>query len=277
MLEGQAIPPANRELDVAIQAARAGGRVLREWLGRISAREKGPKDFVTEADLAAQLAVQEILQEAFPEYAFLGEESDPADNQASEAAPCRWIVDPLDGTTNYVHGLHGFAVSIAWECQGEVKAGVIYDPLADECFTATAGGGAFLNGQPIRASSCTSLRSAMIAASFSANVTRDSVEIQRFVEILLAAQSLRRMGSAALNLSYLAVGRLDGYWATNVKIWDVAAGILLVQEAGGVVSNIFGGPFDLSRPEFAAAATGLLHAEFVATLLRRPGCSVQPG
>ena len=239
--------------------------------------EKGPKDLVTEADRLAQSVVQSILLNAFPDHEFLGEEDSPAaiPNTAgptprSTQGVLRWVVDPLDGTANYVHGLPGFAVSIALERDGEVLTGVVFDPILNECYVAVKGEGAFLNGKRLKASSCDALRDAMVAASFPANVERSSPEIATFAEVLVASQSLRRLGSAALNLSYLAAGRVDAYWATSVKPWDVAAGVLLVREAGGIMTAVDGTPFRLSEPKFAAAATPKLHAELVAILNSRP-------
>lgn len=254
-------------ITVCEEAARRGGRVLLDWQGRINPREKAPKDLVSEADFASQKAIYDIIHESFPEHDFLGEESDPAkvEDRTSEF---RWIVDPLDGTVNYVHQLPAYSVSVALEYRGEVLAGVVYDPIGKECFSAARGKGAFLNGVKISVSDCDCLRNALAAASFSAGVSRDSEEINRFLDVLVECQALRRLGSAALNLAFLAAGRLDAYWATSVKMWDVAAGVLLVQEAGGVISGVEGEAFDLRRPKFAAAATSALHQELVATLKR---------
>lgn len=257
-------------IDVCEAAARQGGRVLMDWLGRIEAREKAPKDLVTEADVASQEAIAKLILDAFPDHGFLGEESgaDGARVSRPDEEYC-WVVDPLDGTTNYVHQFPNFSVSVALEQRGQLLAGTIFDPISDECFVATRGGGAFLNGQPLRVSSCGQLREALVAASFSADVDRTSEEISGFLEVLVECQALRRIGSAALNLAYLAAGRLDGYWATSVKPWDVAAGVLLIQEAGGVLTGIDGGPFDLARPLFAAAATPDLHAQLLDCLARK--------
>lgn len=257
-------------LTVCERAARRGGRVLLDWQGRINPREKAPKDLVSEADLASQKAIYEIVHSEFPDHDFLGEEADSlqTDERKSEY---RWIVDPLDGTVNYVHRLPAFSVSVALEHLGEIQAGVVYDPIADECFTAVRGAGAFLNGEKISVSDCDSLRTALVAASLAAGVSRDSPEIDRFLNVLVECQALRRLGSAALNLAYLAAGRLDAYWATSVKVWDVAAGVLIVEEAGGLVSGVNGEPFDLFRPQFAAAATAALHAELLVTLNRGTG------
>ena len=244
------------------QAARAGGAVLLDWMDRFAVREKGPSDLVTEADLASQQVVYEHVLAAFPDHGFLGEEAAPCPNPS----PFRWIVDPLDGTTNYAHRLPQFCVSVALENEGQVLVGTIYDPLSKECFTAAAGAGAFLNGKRLAVSRVTQLSAALAAVSFPARVPRGSPLIADFIEVLHQAQAIRRMGSSALNLAYLAAGRLDAYWATDTKIWDVAAGWLLVREAGGVVTRLGGQPCDLEKPSFVAAATPELHRKMLATL-----------
>lgn len=253
-------------LEISQHAARAGGQILLDWQNRITAREKGPKDLVTEADLASQNEIRQILLDAFPDHDFLGEEDAPLSDaerrqRETHRAEYRWIVDPLDGTANYVHGLQSFAVSIALERRGQVIAGVVYDPILDECYSAEKGAGAWLNGKRLQTSKCLELRKAMVAASFSPQVSRGSNEITRFIEVLHTCQSVRRLGSCALNLSYVAAGRLDAYWTTCVKSWDAAAGILLVEEAGGHVSNLAGDSFDLENPEFIASATSELGRE----------------
>jgi myo-inositol-1(or 4)-monophosphatase len=253
------------------QAARQGGEVLRKWQGRFRVREKGPRDLVTEADLASQEAVRRVVLGTFPDHAFLGEEDAAAGEPRGANGPgsgFRWLVDPLDGTTNYVHGMHGYCVSVALQKGIELVAGAVYNPRAEECFTAAAGKGAYLNGERLHTSDVARLEQALVAASFPAHVQRDSYEVRSFLDVLLASQSVRRLGSAALNLCYLAAGRLDAYWATDVKIWDVAAGVLIVREAGGVVTAADGGPFDLARPKIAASATQALHGEFVGVLAR---------
>jgi myo-inositol-1(or 4)-monophosphatase len=244
------------------QSARAGGAVLLDWMDRFNVREKGPSDLVTEADLASQQVVSEHLLAAFPDHGFLGEEAQPRPGGSA----FRWIVDPLDGTTNYAHRLPQFCVSVALESKGRVLVGTIYDPLSKECFTAAAGQGAYLNGSRLAVSQVTQLPTALAAVSFPARVPRGSPLITDFIEVLHQAQAVRRMGSSALNLAYLAAGRLDAYWATDTKIWDVAAGWLLVQEAGGVVTGLGGKPCDLEKPSFVAAATPELHRQMLATL-----------
>lgn len=251
-------------LQACQEAVRVGGAVLMEWRGKFNAREKGPADLVTEADYASQERIRELLLSRFPEHGFLGEED--GTDIAPRDGRHRWIVDPLDGTVNYVHGVPNFAVSVALECEGRIIAGAIYDPSLDECFTAEAGGGAFLNGSPIRTSDTTQLTEALVVASFPAGIQEGHPEIERFVRALVATQSLRRTGSAALNLSYLAAGRFDAYWATTTKIWDIAAGFLILSEAGGSLATPEGGEVELAKPRFVAAATPQLQQALRACL-----------
>jgi myo-inositol-1(or 4)-monophosphatase len=263
----------NDFLAVCETAARAGGEVLLDWLDRINPQKKGPKDFVTEADLASQQVIREIIHQRHPSHRFLGEEDAPVGEpdslgspQETCNSPYRWIVDPLDGTLNYVHRMPSFAVSVALEKEGDILAGVVFDPIADECFTAVKGEGAFLNQQPIRTSECRAMSDALVAVSFAANVESGSNQIQQFVDVLHASQSIRRLGSAPLNLCYVGGGRLDGYFASCVKIWDVAAGVLIVREAGGTVTSMDGQAFCLERPQLACSGTKQLHGQLLATL-----------
>jgi len=262
-------------LDICEEAARAGGKVLLERQGHIRARQKGPKDVVTDADLASQQVIRDVLLGAYPDHLFLGEEDLPGQSTQGveterevDADQYRWVVDPLDGTINYVHNLQSFSVSVALEKAGKVLVGVVFDPVADECFRAAAGKGAFLNEERIGTSDCELMVDALVAASFSANAERGSVEFRRFIEVVLACQSIRRLGSAALNMCYVASGRLDGYFAASVNRWDVAAGVLILREAGGVLSSLDGSPFDLARPKFACAGTAALHAQLLEILAR---------
>ena len=243
---------------VCEQAARAGGKALRDWAGRFAVREKGPADLVTEADLAAQDAIRDVLLGAFPRHGFLAEENL---SLASRDDGYRWIVDPLDGTTNYVHGLPQYAVSIALEQHGRLLAGVVYNPVTDECFSAAEGRGARLNGEPLRVSQVAELSQALVAASFPAKVRREDPEIEDFLAVMLECQALRRLGSSALNLCYLAAGRFDAYWSRSTKAWDIAAGVLIVREAGGVVTGFGRLELDLADPRFIAAGTAALHAQ----------------
>lgn len=257
-------------LKVCERAARAGGEVLLDWQHRFKAKKKGPKDVVTEADLQSQKVIRTILLQAFPDHFFLGEESDlpasKADATGGIALPrnaYRWVVDPLDGTANYVHHLPSYAVSIGLEHKGRAIVGVVYDPLADECFSAAKGAGAFLNGKPIRPSRCRRLHDALVAVSFSHNVPRGSCEVPAFIEVLHAAAAIRRLGSAALSLAYVACGRLDGYYGYGLKAWDLAGGAIILREAGGVLTALDGSAFDLYRPEFASSATRSLQRELL--------------
>jgi myo-inositol-1(or 4)-monophosphatase len=246
-------------LTLCEQAARVGGEVLLSWIGRFGVREKGPSDLVTEADLASQEAIRQVLLTAFPGYGFLSEEGDGTLDATAEYC---WVVDPLDGTTNYVHQMPHYCVSVALLQRGRPIVGVVLDPVHQECFTAARGRGARLNGRAIRASSVRDLSQALAAASFSAKVQTGSPEIDQFVAALLNCQAVRRTGSAALNLCYLAAGRFDAFWAMSTKVWDIAAGVLIVEEAGGVVTRLDGGPLDMNGPHPVASATQDLHEQF---------------
>ena len=254
-------------LEVCRRAAQAGRDILRDWQGRAQVWEKGPADLVTQADLAAQREIERIVVDLFPQHGFLGEESGKSVIDFSPGKIC-WVVDPLDGTTNYVHGLPGYAVSVAVAEGEQVLAGNVLDAMSGEDFWGVRGGGAFLGNTKLKGSQVESLDKALVAVSLPPRVERDSLELRRLIEVLMAAQAIRRLGSAALNLAYVAAGRLDAYFATAVKPWDVAAGVLLVEEAGGVVWNIDGGPFSLAKPLLLAASNATLARELVETLAR---------
>lgn len=255
-------------MEIAIRAARAGAAELMRCRERFSVREKAPKDLVTDADLASQRAVFGLLREAFPDETIVGEE-EGHDRRPTEVAPQRgapaarpcWIVDPLDGTLNYVHRLPHFCVSIGLAVGDRVQLGVVLDPLSDEMFVASRGGGAWLSRadgsgrERLETSGCREIGRALLACSFAPGARRDSLEVVQFGEVLEACRSLRRLGSCALNLCYVAAGRLDGYWARSVHAWDMAAGALIVEEAGGVIGPLEGERLDLWSPKFCAAAT----------------------
>jgi myo-inositol-1(or 4)-monophosphatase len=251
----------------AIDAAIAGGRVLREHFGKASVREKGPSDLVTDADLASQRTIEQVLHARFPNFAFLGEESTDEERQAAMATgrPL-WVVDPLDGTANFVHRLLGFSVSIALIEDGQVAAGVVHDPMSGTLYSATADGQVMKDSRPIRASGCAKLGRAMVCCSFPPAVTRQDRSVAFFLNVLERSRSLRRLGSAALNLCYLAEGCLDSYWATSVKTWDIAAGYLIAASAGAVFTNTEGKPFDLWNPQLVASATPALQQEMLECL-----------
>ncbi|MCA9247797.1 MAG: inositol monophosphatase [Planctomycetales bacterium] len=241
------------------KAARVGGAVLHAWRGRFATREKGPSDLVTDADLDSQRTIAALLLSAFPDHQFIGEEAEVSEEGLREFC---WIVDPLDGTTNYVHGIPHYSTSVALVRHKKLLVGSIYDPCRDECFTAVAGAGAYLNGRPLNSSKVKDLRNALVSASFPANSVEAMPRIDEFLRVLPACQSLQRTGSAALNLAYVAAGRYDAYWASDLKPWDAAAGALLVQEAGGVITDDAGNSFDVWRPKLIAAANAELHTEF---------------
>lgn len=248
---------------VCQSAAYDAGKILVERMGRVDVRKKGHADLVTEADFAAQEMIHRTVLEAFPDHALIGEEAQPGTDAAAGDAEYRWIVDPLDGTTNYVHGVPHFCVSLALERAGELVVGAVYNPMTDECFTAARGEGARLNGQLIRTSSVAELSEAMGAVGFPSVVYDDSPDLMMFQRALRRCQSLRRTGSAALNLSYVAAGRFDAAWLFSAHVWDVAAGVLLIREAGGVVTAPEGGEFVLDDARLIAAANGRLHADLV--------------
>ncbi len=249
-------------LRVCIEAVHVGGRVIQDWAGRAEVRKKGPADLVTQADFASQEAVRKTVLGAFPEHCLLGEEKLP-DADAAPRAEYRWIVDPIDGTTNYVHGVPHYCISLALERQGELLVGAVYDPVQDECFTAALGHGARLNGQPIHVSAVTELSEGLAAVGFPPNVPPDSPDLLVFLEMLRRCQAIRRTGSSALNLCYLAAGRYDLFWSYGTKIWDVAAGVLILREAGGQIVSPTGGEFQLEKACFLAAGTPPLLEELL--------------
>jgi len=259
-------------LAVCERAARAGGAVVQDWADRFQARGKSrSNDLVTQADLDSQDAIRRIVLDAFPDHVVLGEEEGlghETRGARSDDDTYRWVADPLDGTTNYVHRVPHYCVSLAMERAGRPLVGVVYDPNRDECFAAQAGAGAWCNGEPITTSGATGLDQTLAVAGFPYDLNLESPDLKIFLDIAPRCRSVRRTGSAALNLSYVAAGRFDMYWSYSTKIWDVAAGALLVEQAGGVVSATDGGPFDLDRGHLLAAATPELHAELLATVRR---------
>jgi len=255
-------------LEICEKAVRAGGKVLLEKWGRVAVHEKGRADLVTEADLVSQETVRRTIFDAFPDHDLVGEEDPPGRQESTIRSEYRWIVDPLDGTTNYVHRVPHFSVSLALERRGELLAGAIYDPVADECFTAGRGEGSRLNGNPIRTSGVARLSDALAAIGFPAVVRPDSPDLRAFFEAVTACQAIRRTGSAALNLAYVAAGRFDACWSFSTKAWDAAAGALLIREAGGAVTDPRGTPFVLDCGHFLASATPPLHRELLALMAR---------
>lgn len=249
--------------NTAEQAARIGGDVLRQWAGKFTVREKGRSDFVTEADFASQQAIYDYIRRRHPEHGFLGEEglSEPAANTVS-----RWIIDPLDGTSNYVHGFPYYAVSVALEHDGELLTGAIYDPTRDELFSALRGRGATLNGKEIQPTEIDSLNAALVMVSLPVTLQRDHPALQRFLNVLPHVQHVQRTGSAALNLAYVAAGRIEAFWSTSLKPWDMAAGVVVIEEAGGRVTAIDGQSFRVDVPDILASNGSPVHGQLQSLL-----------
>lgn len=241
---------ASERLQVAEKAAREAGKVLMERFPKERIVEhKGKIDLLTDADTAAEEAVLGVLRGRFPDHAFLAEESG-----ASGESKFRWIIDPLDGTTNYAHSVPQFAVSIAYENEGRVDVGVIYDPVRDELFSATRGGGAFKNGEPISVSRTEEPSEALICTGFPYWIHQEyEGPLALFEAFLRRARGVRRFGAAAIDLAWIACGRFDGFFELGLKPWDVAAGALLIEEAGGRVTNLDGSPLDLGGGRILAA------------------------
>ena len=248
--------------------AREAGARLREFYAQGVATEyKGDVDIVTVADRTVEKLIRTRLSQAFPEHGIYGEEG----TRERMAGEFRWYVDPLDGTTNFAHGFPQFCVSmgleqrpagLAPEQDGTLVAAVLYDPLRDELFTAERGQGAWLNNRPIKVSRTPELAEALVATGFPSRKRHTNPNIHFYQEITLRSHGVRRAGSAALDLAYVACGRLDGFWEFNLNPWDTAAGILLLEEAGGCVTGFAGQPFRLNSSE-VLASNGLLQAELV--------------
>jgi len=242
--------------EIAIEAARAGGRVLARHFreGSLRVETKGRHDFVTEVDRRAEAAVLDVLRTRCPDHAVLAEEGFP---QAAEA-PWRWVVDPLDGTTNFIHGVPTFCVSVALEGPDGLAAAAIHDPVHAETFHAHAEGGARLDGTPIRVREVDDLHVALLATGFPfREVSRLPGYLRTFERFVRTSSGLRRAGSAALDLAFTACGRYDGFWEMGLSRWDIAAGTLLVREAGGIVTDLVGGPDPLPSGDILAAGPGL--------------------
>lgn len=256
-------------LSAAIEAARLGAAELEHWRAKFTVREKFRADLVTDADHASQQVVKDTLLGRFPDHLFIGEEDSvgksPGEVRPPTDAPPTWIVDPLDGTSNYVHDVPVYCVSIGLWWAGKAIVGVILDPRQNELFSAASGQGAFLNGQPIRVSSVSTVADAMLSTGFPANYQKQLRNLDAWAKLTGKAQSLRRNGSTALSMAYVAAGRFDGYWAYDNYPWDVVAGAALIEEAGGRLSTTDGLPFDPFRPDLVAGTPGV-QAEVVRLL-----------
>jgi myo-inositol-1(or 4)-monophosphatase len=256
-------------LATAVEAVLHAGRMQVAALGqRIRIDKKGVIDLVTEVDLAVETWFRAFIHERFPEHRILAEEFQGA-SQGVASSPYCWIFDPIDGTTNYAHGLPIFCASLGLEIDGRLQIAAVYDPTRQELFTAERGGGAFLNGAPMRVSSATTLIDSLLCTGFHYQVHQTSAEVVGlFAEFIPRARAVRRLGSAALDLCYVAAGRLDGFWEERLRPWDVAGGVLLIEEAGGVVTGYDGTPYTDPRRGDLVATNGQIHAQMLEVIQR---------
>ena len=241
-------------LNIAVKAARRAGSIInRAALDRtqLEIRAKHANDFVTQVDKAAESAIIDIIRQAYPDHAILGEESGALEGKKAEY---RWIIDPLDGTTNFIHGFPQYCVSIALQHRGAIEHGVVYDPSKNELFTASKGRGAFLDDRRMRVTKCANLKDALVGTGFPfKEMSRLDLYFRQLREVMQTSSSVRRAGAAALDLAYVAAGRLDAFWELGLAPWDMAAGALLIQEAGGLVGDLKGDTGWLENGDIAAA------------------------
>ena len=252
-------------LNFAIETAREAGQILLEKFGRkINISKKGDIDLVTEADLASEKAIIERIRSHYPKHSILAEESGEAIS-LDNANSWKWIVDPLDGTTNYAHGYPCFCVTLALEHDGEIVVGVTFDPTRNELFAAEKGKGATLNNKPIHVSETEKLSESLIITGFPYNFKQKEDFAKHLTDFLLKSRGVRRDGSAAIDMAYVACGRFDGFWEEGLHAWDVAAGVLLIEEAGGRVSYYDDSKFSIYNPPICAD-NGLIHGEMLQIL-----------
>jgi myo-inositol-1(or 4)-monophosphatase len=245
-------------LNIAVKAARRAGAIINRAAleGAFEVRAKNRNDFVTQVDQAAEQAILDIVRRAYPDHGVLAEESGAAAGARDEY---RWIIDPLDGTTNFIHGFPQYCVSIALEHKGTLAQAVVYDPAKNELFTASRGRGAFLDDRRIRVSKCAHLKDALVGTGFPfKEVARIDRYLGQLSTLMQGSAGVRRAGAAALDLAYVAAGRLDAFWESGLAPWDMAAGALLIQEAGGLVSDLEGKADYLARGEIAAGTPKVL-------------------
>jgi len=253
-------------LKTAVKAAQAAGIIHQKFYGKtlnIQYKGRNSLNLVTQVDKLSEKKILSILQKQFPTHDFLGEESGLQENNSAYT----WVIDPLDGTTNFAHAYPFFCVSIALLHHGQPIAAVIYDALRDECFTTEKGKGAFLNGKRIHVSKISQLGKSLLCTGFAYMVRETNYNLDNFAKFVLTSQGVRRDGSAAMNLAYVAAGRLDGFWERGIQAWDMAAGILLIREAGGKVTDITGSTYDLFAQN-ALATNGKLHNTLLKVLTK---------
>ncbi|HXG92491.1 MAG TPA: inositol monophosphatase family protein [Blastocatellia bacterium] len=250
-------------IDFAIRVAQDAGRLLRDRLGTtIDIGHKGAINIVTDVDLASERLIREAIATHYPRHEVLAEEG----GLAESTSDYRWIVDPLDGTTNYAHGYPIFCVSIALEYKGETILGVVYDPMREEVFTAERGSGAWLNNRRIRVSQTVDLMQSLLSTGFPYDIKTSSLtNLDHWANFAMNAQALRRDGAAAIDLCYVACGRFDGFWELNLSPWDTAAGALIAEEAGGRITDFDGGKFSNYKPQIVAS-NGLIHDRMIEVL-----------
>ena len=252
-------------LNFAIETAQQAGHVLMEKFGRLTqVTKKGDINLVTEADLASEHLIIERIKSYYPKHSILAEESGDAVTVGGDST-WKWIIDPLDGTTNYAHGYPCFCVTLALEHDGEVVIGVTYDPTRDELFSAERGRGATLNGKPVRVSATVRLSEALIVTGFPYDFKQKKDFARHLTDFLYHSRGVRRDGSAAIDMAYVACGRFDGFWEEGLNPWDVAAGMLLIEEAGGVVTYYDGSKFSIYRPPICAS-NGAIHSQMLEVL-----------
>ncbi|MDH3321074.1 MAG: inositol monophosphatase [Betaproteobacteria bacterium] len=245
-------------LNIAVKAARRAGSIINRAAleGGLEVRAKNRNDFVTQVDKAAEQAIIDIIRRAYPEHSFLAEESGAS---AGARPEFQWVIDPLDGTTNYIHGFPQYCVSIALEHKGVLTQAVVYDPAKNELFTASRGRGAFLDDRRMRVTKCAQLADALVGTGFPfKEFSRIDMYLRQLRTLMGTAAGVRRAGAAALDLAYVAAGRLDAFWEMGLSRWDMAAGALLIQEAGGLVSDLDGAAEFLDRGEIAAGTPKVL-------------------
>jgi len=246
-------------LNIAVKAARRAGSIINRAAlegGALEVKAKNKNDFVTQVDKAAEQAILGVIRAAYPEHSILAEESGDAPGARPEYL---WVIDPLDGTTNYIHGFPQYCVSVALEHRGVPTHGVVYDPGKNELFTASRGRGAFLDDRRMRVSKCIQLKDALVGTGFPyKEVSRLDLYMRQLRTMMTSSAGVRRAGAAALDLAYVAAGRLDAFWEMGLSRWDMAAGALLIQEAGGMTADLQGGADFLDRGEIAAATPKVL-------------------
>lgn len=252
-------------LNFAIETAREAGQILLDKLGKITVSKKGDINLVTEADLASEKHILEKINSHYPKHAVLAEESGESALVIDGGSRWKWIIDPLDGTTNYAHGYPCFCVTLALEHEGEIVLGVTHDPTRNEIFSAEKGQGASLNHKPIRVSATEKLSEALIVTGFPYDIALREKFAGHLTQFVLKSRGVRRDGSAAIDMAYVACGRFDGFWEEGLNPWDVAAGFLLIREAGGEVSYYDGAKFNIYTPPICAS-NGAIHSEMLEIL-----------